>query len=73
MLTSDDLAPVTPAQRYAWNIARTDYAALAGVDWSTMPRSTVAAEADRLHTLVGTLLHLFEEHFGDPNDGRYKL
>lgn len=71
-MSVEDLEPLTPAQRYVWNVAKAEYEAALALDFSALPEARLRIESDHLLTMLGNVLRVFAEHFGEPNAERQR-
>jgi len=64
-VSENELDPVTPLQRFTWQIAKTYYREVAGTDIDSLTAAEARLTADRLRDRLGDLLRIFDEHFQD--------
>lgn len=64
-MTHDDnpLSPVTPLQRYVWNIAAGHYKDSSRLDLDRLPPAVLRLEAAKILETLGEVLRVCAEHF----------
>jgi protein-disulfide isomerase-like protein with CxxC motif len=68
-VSDNELDPVTPLQRFTWQIAKNYYSEVAGADFDSIPAAEARLAADRLRDRLGDLLRIFDEHFQEGQQG----